>query len=70
MGSKCPVLHVKGKLCPFGFSDVCWCRRVMSLAQLVSTAVIGWRFADDLPFCMTLQTMTFVALNKVLVNKP
>lgn len=41
------------------------CRRAFSGAQLLLQAAVGWRCAGDLPFCFLLQTMLFVALNKV-----
>lgn len=40
-------------------------RRAFSGAQLVLQAAAGWRCASDLPFCFLLQTMLFVAFNKV-----
>ncbi len=40
-------------------------RRAFSAAQLVLQAAVGWRCAGDLPFCFLLQTMLFVAFNKV-----
>ena len=38
--------------------------RAFSGAQLVLQAAVGWRCAGDLPFCLLLQTMLFVAFNK------
>ena len=35
------------------------------VTQLVSTGAIGVKYAQQLPLCMMLQTMAFVAFNKV-----
>lgn len=39
--------------------------RLAFLTQLVSTGAIGFKYAQQLPLCMMLQTMAFVAFNKV-----
>ena len=39
--------------------------RLAPLTQVVSTASLGIRYARQLPLCMMLQTMAFVAFNKV-----
>ncbi len=39
--------------------------RLAPLTQVVSTAILGIRYARQLPLCMMLQTMAFVAFNKV-----
>lgn len=39
--------------------------RVVSGAQLLSVAALGWKHADHLPTAFLLQTLAFVALNKV-----
>lgn len=39
--------------------------RLASACQLGSVALLGWRFAAHLPFAMLLQTLAFVAFNKV-----
>lgn len=39
--------------------------RLACACQLGSVALLGWRFAAHLPFAMLLQTLAFVALNKV-----
>lgn len=42
-----------------------WLRRVASAAQLAAVAVLGWRFSTHMPTAWLLQTLAFVALNKV-----
>ncbi len=44
------------------------CCRLASAAQLAAVAALGWRFAAHLPTAWLLQTVAFVALNKVLRN--
>lgn len=39
--------------------------RLAPVTQLVSTGAIGVKYAQQLPLCMMLQTMAFVAFNKV-----
>lgn len=39
--------------------------RLASVCQLGTVALLGARFAAHLPFAMLLQTLAFVALNKV-----
>lgn len=39
--------------------------RLAPLTQVVSTASLGIKYARQLPLCMMLQTMAFVAFNKV-----
>lgn len=39
--------------------------RLAPVTQLVSTVAIGVKYAQQLPLCMMLQTMAFVAFNKV-----
>ena len=39
--------------------------RVFGLASLALQAVLGWTAASDLPMCFLLQTVAFVAFNKV-----
>ena len=39
--------------------------RLAPLTQVVSTASLGISYARQLPLCMMLQTMAFVAFNKV-----
>ena len=41
-----------------------WCR-ASAIAQAGSAGLLGLVHAQDLPFCMVLQTMAFVAFNKV-----
>ncbi len=40
-------------------------RRVVSGAQLLAVASMGWQHAAHLPSAFLLQTLAFVALNKV-----
>ena len=40
------------------------------LTQVVSTACLGIKYAKQLPMCMMLQTMAFVAFNKVKASNP
>lgn len=39
-------------------------RRAFTAAQALVQTAVGWRCAGDLPFCLLLQTMLFVAFNK------
>lgn len=39
--------------------------RAFSAAQLTATAALGWQGDRDLPAAMLLQTIAFVAFNKV-----
>lgn len=38
---------------------------VSILPQIMTVTVVGFKFAKDLPFCLLMQTIGFVALNKV-----
>ena len=46
------------------YQDLVHCR-LAPVTQIVSTASLGCYYAKQLPFSMMLQTMAFVAFNKV-----
>ena len=42
--------------------------RLAPVTQIISTAAVGIKYAQQLHFCMMLQTIAFVAFNKVFVH--